>query len=557
MGHTMIPPPPSKELWNQMQQNASLRPATSGEGTGTRPAVDASTTGIPLPRMRYPGSYPFYPGYSSPPPPIPGCSFRHRSPYRLHYSSPPPHSNMNTPPRPSTLLHNRSPPPPSHLPIRTTHSPSLVHNRTPSAELNSIPGTPKYTWGLANVPFVPKDHCKQDKKTTSVESCSSKGDEKGTSRTKGEIVSSSEMEDLQLNSPKLVDYGPSETEDSEEEKKGQQKLSKAALFVKDDHSQDSDCSSEKRKLEEGEIEDDEDCSNLSKRMHTMSKDNIYHFIRHSIKCDDQQTMEDKKVTAYVPPHRRQRISLTDSSETVESKACVDKRKLTISKQTPVEKDEDATVPASKQCESDLKPSPGSYPWTPFWASPQPMSMPMSPLLGYHQPHCMYPSPYYYSPPDWFHGCTDAYSGSYSQNHSSHTADVAKATSPTSRYRSKENIPELMTCPTETPERLVLPPRIRFMQRTRLLGDIDSESTGSSSLSRYDWKASFKEKCKRYCGTFIDSHCHLDILFNRHEFKGTWSKFKLLNEATMPDNFEGCVAVFCYPGSFRQEGKHDM
>ena len=44
--------------------------------------------------------------------------------------------------------------------------------------------------------------------------------------------------------------------------------------------------------------------------------------------------------------------------------------------------------------------------------------------------------------------------------------------------------------------------------------------------------------------FIDSHCHLDRLFNLTHYRGTFSQFKLENN--VPKNF-GCVANFCDPG----------
>lgn len=52
-------------------------------------------------------------------------------------------------------------------------------------------------------------------------------------------------------------------------------------------------------------------------------------------------------------------------------------------------------------------------------------------------------------------------------------------------------------------------------------------------------------------TFIDTHCHLDFLFNRCNFKGSYSKYRNVNADTFHPNYEGCVAIFCDPQTFGQ------
>lgn len=47
--------------------------------------------------------------------------------------------------------------------------------------------------------------------------------------------------------------------------------------------------------------------------------------------------------------------------------------------------------------------------------------------------------------------------------------------------------------------------------------------------------------------YLDTHAHIDLLFQRHMFKGTFAKFCLVNK--FPTNFAGCVAIFCYPVNF--------
>ncbi|XP_048346469.1 putative deoxyribonuclease TATDN2 isoform X1 [Sphaerodactylus townsendi] len=46
--------------------------------------------------------------------------------------------------------------------------------------------------------------------------------------------------------------------------------------------------------------------------------------------------------------------------------------------------------------------------------------------------------------------------------------------------------------------------------------------------------------------FIDTHCHLDMLYSKMAFRGTFSKFRSTYENTFPEEFEGCIADFCDP-----------
>ncbi|XP_035210141.1 uncharacterized protein LOC118184552 [Stegodyphus dumicola] len=49
--------------------------------------------------------------------------------------------------------------------------------------------------------------------------------------------------------------------------------------------------------------------------------------------------------------------------------------------------------------------------------------------------------------------------------------------------------------------------------------------------------------------FIDAHCHLDFLFQRLNFEGTFSDYKKQLESTFPECYQGCIAVFCNPFTF--------
>ncbi len=55
--------------------------------------------------------------------------------------------------------------------------------------------------------------------------------------------------------------------------------------------------------------------------------------------------------------------------------------------------------------------------------------------------------------------------------------------------------------------------------------------------------------------FIDSHCHIDLLYARTSFKGTFATYKEVTKTTFPQNYEGCIAVFCNPNTFSKRGKY--
>ena len=60
---------------------------------------------------------------------------------------------------------------------------------------------------------------------------------------------------------------------------------------------------------------------------------------------------------------------------------------------------------------------------------------------------------------------------------------------------------------------------------------------------------FQQQYQNVDVPYIDTHCHLDFLFDRSTFKGTFQKFKAENKDTFPECFAGCVAVFCNPKTF--------
>ena len=51
--------------------------------------------------------------------------------------------------------------------------------------------------------------------------------------------------------------------------------------------------------------------------------------------------------------------------------------------------------------------------------------------------------------------------------------------------------------------------------------------------------------------YIDTHCHIDFLYQRLGYKGTFQKFSQMHH--FPPNYAGCVAVFCTPQSVAPYG----
>lgn len=55
-----------------------------------------------------------------------------------------------------------------------------------------------------------------------------------------------------------------------------------------------------------------------------------------------------------------------------------------------------------------------------------------------------------------------------------------------------------------------------------------------------------------CSTkFIDTHCHLEYVFERMRFSGSFAEFQ--TKFHFPENFEGCVTTFCDPAAFSSFG----
>ena len=186
---------------------------------------------------------------------------------------------------------------------------------------------------------------------------------------------------------------------------------------------------------------------------------------------------------------------------------------------------------------------------PFWScssSSSPQSM--SPLCGTRMPSTDYNA--YYQ--------TSSYTNSpFYSKYSREKENIGDCRSDIPdmwRDRSSKGSDIGVFLPSAATGEMMMPPRLRFLQKSKLMAS-DSPSLFKYGKD-YNWKETFKTNCRQYAGKFIDSHCHLDFLFNRTPHRGTWSQFKEANAATMPDNYEGCLAIFCNPNSFKSEGRYN-
>ncbi|GAB1609624.1 putative deoxyribonuclease TATDN2 [Argonauta hians] len=73
-----------------------------------------------------------------------------------------------------------------------------------------------------------------------------------------------------------------------------------------------------------------------------------------------------------------------------------------------------------------------------------------------------------------------------------------------------------------------------------------------------WQESFLSRCSAADYKFIDTHCHLDRIFDDVKNKSdkmftNFQEFKEANELTFPKEFAGCVTVFCDPWKFDPKG----
>lgn len=73
----------------------------------------------------------------------------------------------------------------------------------------------------------------------------------------------------------------------------------------------------------------------------------------------------------------------------------------------------------------------------------------------------------------------------------------------------------------------------------------SVSTNDTSTIKKDDKA--PEKKRVPFPPFVDTHCHLEYVFDRYEHRGSFTAFSKMQN--YPKNFDGCISTFCDPAAF--------
>lgn len=52
--------------------------------------------------------------------------------------------------------------------------------------------------------------------------------------------------------------------------------------------------------------------------------------------------------------------------------------------------------------------------------------------------------------------------------------------------------------------------------------------------------------------FIDTHCHIDMLYGKLRYRGSFSSFRSQYHSSFPAEFQGCITDFCNPGIMEKE-----
>lgn len=51
--------------------------------------------------------------------------------------------------------------------------------------------------------------------------------------------------------------------------------------------------------------------------------------------------------------------------------------------------------------------------------------------------------------------------------------------------------------------------------------------------------------------FIDTHCHLDFLYERIRHNKSYAWFQKTTKDPFPVSYEGCITIFCKPWTFEK------
>ncbi|GFO43196.1 3'-5' ssDNA/RNA exonuclease tatd [Plakobranchus ocellatus] len=86
----------------------------------------------------------------------------------------------------------------------------------------------------------------------------------------------------------------------------------------------------------------------------------------------------------------------------------------------------------------------------------------------------------------------------------------------------------------------------------------SANQSSTSVKEETWAQELLMRSQAYHHKFIDSHCHIDLIYDRLKLPSNtqYSEFIKAQAQSYPRNYEGCVAIFCNPQTFDLHNPED-
>ena len=111
--------------------------------------------------------------------------------------------------------------------------------------------------------------------------------------------------------------------------------------------------------------------------------------------------------------------------------------------------------------------------------------------------------------------------------------------------SSNGVPQSVTCPVENGS-----PQTKAGYSNTVKTN-DKEETSSAATKQASSQPSLEKRKRSHYPPFIDTHCHLEYVFERYHHRGSFQVFA--NRFNYPTNFEGCISTFCDPAAFSSLG----
>ena len=108
----------------------------------------------------------------------------------------------------------------------------------------------------------------------------------------------------------------------------------------------------------------------------------------------------------------------------------------------------------------------------------------------------------------------------------------------------------------TESSLSAPPTSRSRKNERRSLNLFRPGADDDDDTSPEWSEEFMARYKHVTTPYVDSHCHLDFLFRRSGFSGSFQKYRRCYSNTFPASFAGCISIFCNPRTwtYESEGK---